>query len=332
MEKELIISATADEVQIALLEDKQLVELHKEKKNSHFTVGDIVVGKVRKIMPGLNAAFIDIDDEKDGFLHYIDLGPSYNSLEKYLRLAMNGDPTTRRLEKFKIEPVFEKSGNLSNVLKVGQYLLAQIAKEPISTKGPKLSGDISFAGRYLVLTPFSNKVSISQKIKSNEERNRLRRLIQSIRPENFGLIVRTVAEGKSVAELDADLNLLMEKWERITKKLKTVNGPQLIESEMSTTSTLLRDVLTDDFNTIYCDNDDVCNEIRNYLKTIAPDKVDIVKRYKMETPIFDQFGVQRDIRRSFGRIVTIRSGIYLYIEHTEAMHVIDVNSGNHIKS
>ncbi len=332
MEKELIISATADEVQIALLEDKQLVELHKEKKNSHFTVGDIVVGKVRKIMPGLNAAFIDIDDEKDGFLHYIDLGPSYNSLEKYMRLAMNGDPTTRRLEKFKIEPVFEKSGNLSNVLKVGQYLLAQIAKEPISTKGPKLSGDISFAGRYLVLTPFSNKVSISQKIKSNEERNRLRRLIQSIRPENFGLIVRTVAEGKSVAELDADLNLLMEKWERITKKLKTVNGPQLIESEMSTTSTLLRDVLTDDFNTIYCDNDDVCNEIRNYLKTIAPDKVDIVKRYKMETPIFDQFGVQRDIRRSFGRIVTIRSGIYLYIEHTEAMHVIDVNSGNHIKA
>ncbi len=332
MDKELIIAATTDEVQIALLEDKQLVELHKEKKNNRFTVGDIVLGRVRKIMPGLNAAFIDINDDKDGFLHYIDLGPSYNSLEKYMRQAMNGDQSVRKLDKFKIEPVFEKNGNLSNVLKVGQYLLAQIAKEPISTKGPKLSGDISFAGHYLVLTPFSNKVSISQKIKSNEERNRLRRLIQSIRPENFGIIVRTVAEGKSVAELDADLKTLMEKWDRITLKLKTANCPQMIESEMSTTSTILRDLLTDDFNTIYCDNEDLCDEIRNYIKTIAPDKVDIVKHYKMETPIFEQFGVQRDIRRAFGRIVTIRSGIYLYIEHTEAMHVIDVNSGNHIKA
>ena len=332
MDKELIIAAATDEVQIALLEDKQLVELHKEKKNNRFTVGDVVVGKVRKIMPGLNAAFVDLNDEKDGFLHYIDLGPSYYSLEKYLKLAMNGDASVRRLDKFKIEPVFEKTGNLSNTLKVGQYLMAQIAKEPISTKGPKLSGDISFAGRYLVLTPFSNKISISQKIKSHEERNRLRRLIQSIRPENFGLIVRTVAEGKSVAELDADLKLLLEKWERITLKLKAVKGPQMLESEMSATSTLLRDVLTDDFNTIYCDNEEVCAEIRSYLKTIAPDKIDIVKHYKMETPIFEQFGVQRDIRRAFGRIVTIRSGIYLYIEHTEAMHVIDVNSGNHIKA
>lgn len=332
MDKELIISADANEIQIALLEDKQLVELHKEKKNNHFTVGDVVLGRVKKIMPGLNAAFVDINDDKDGFLHYLDLGPQYKSVEKYLRLAMNGDASMRTLENFTIEPIFEKSGNLSNSLKVGQYLLTQIAKEPISTKGPKLSGDISFAGRYLVLTPFSNKVSISQKIKSSEERSRLRRLMQSIRPNNFGLIVRTVAEGKSVAELDADLRMLMEKWERMTVKLKTANGPQIVETEMGATSTLLRDVLTDDFNTIYCDNEDVCVELRNYIKTIAPEKSDIVKHYKLETPIFEQFGVQRDIRRAFGKIVTIRSGIYLYIEHTEAMHVIDVNSGNHIKA
>lgn len=332
MENELIISATGEEVRIALLEDKQLVELHKEKKSSQFAVGDVVLGKVRKIMPGLNAAFIDINDEKDGFMHYLDLGASFNSFEKYLKLAMNGDVGVRTLKDFKIEPVFEKTGNLSNAIKVGQYLLTQIEKEPISTKGPKLSGDVSFAGRYLVLVPFSNKISISQKIKGNEERNRLRRLIQSIRPENFGLIVRTVAEGKSVAELDGDLKALMEKWDRMTQKLKRVNCPQVIESELGTTSALLRDVLTDDFNTIYCDNEDVCNELRDYLHTIAPDKVDIVKHYKLATPIFEQFGVQREIRRAFGKIVTIRSGIYLYIEHTEAMHVIDVNSGNHIKA
>lgn len=332
MDKELIISASTDEVQIALLEDKQLVELHKEKKSNRYAVGDVVLGRVHKIMPGLNAAFIDIGDDKDGFVHYLDLGPQFKSFNKYLRLAMNGDPSVRTLKNFKLEPVFEKNGNLSESLKMGQYVITQIAKEPISTKGPKLSGDISFAGRYLVLTPFANKVSISQKIKSSEERNRLKRLISSIRPENFGLIVRTVAEGKSVAELDADLKQLMDKWERMTLKLKTANGPQMIESELGTTSALLRDVLTDDFNTIYCDNEDICNELRSYLRTIAPDKVDIVKQYKLQTPIFDQFGVQREIRRAFGRIVTIRSGIYLYVEHTEAMHVIDVNSGNHIKA
>ena len=332
MNKELIISASDSDVQIALLEDKQLVELHREKKNTQFVVGDVVIGKVRKIMPGLNAAFIDIGDEKDGFLHYLDLGPQYNSVSKYLRLAMNGDASMQTLENFKIEPVFEKNGNLSNTLKVGQFLIGQIAKEPISTKGPKISGEISFAGRYLALVPFSNKISISQKIKSSEERSRLRRLIQSIRPNNFGLIVRTVAEGKSVAELDSDLRLLLDKWSRMTVKLKTVNSPQLIESELSATSALLRDVLTDDFNTIYCDTEDIYNEVRDCIRTIAPDKIDIVRLYKMDTPIFEQFGVQRDIRRAFGRIVTIRSGVYLYIEHTEAMHVIDVNSGNHIKA
>ena len=332
MNKELIISASDSDVQIALLEDKQLVELHKEKKNNHFAVGDVVLGRVRKIMPGLNAAFVDLCDEKDGFLHYLDLGPQYNSVSKYLRQAMNGDASMQTLENFKLEPVFEKTGNLSNTLKVGQYLLGQIAKEPISTKGPKLSGEVSFAGRYLVLVPFSNKISISQKIKGSEERNRLRRLIQSIRPDNFGLIVRTVAEGKSVAELDSDLHALLDKWRRMTVKLKTANTPQMIESELSATSALLRDVLTDDFNTVYCDSEELFNEVKECIRTIAPEKIDIVKLYKLETPIFEQFGVQRDIRRAFGRIVTIRSGVYLYIEHTEAMHVIDVNSGNHIKA
>lgn len=332
MNKELIVSAKEGEVQLALLEDKQLVELHKDKSGNKVQVGDIYVGKVRKIMPGLNAAFIDVGEEKDGFSHYLDLGPNYNSVVKYMKLATNGDPAVSTLKNFKLEPILEKTGNLSNVLKVGQLVLAQVAKEPISTKGPKLSGDISFAGRYLVLTPFVSRISISQKIKGSEERGRLRRLMQSIKPENFGVIVRTIAEGKDVAELDADLRQLMSQWNSLTERLKHITGPQKVLSELSTTSALLRDVLTDDFNEIYVDNEVVYNEVCQYIGTIAPDKVDIVRHYKLETPIFEQFGVLRDIRRAFGRIVTIRSGVYLYIEHTEAMHVIDVNSGNHIKA
>ena len=183
MDKELVIATETDGVQIALLEDKRLVELHKEK-DSGFVVGDIYFGKVKKIMQGLNAAFIDVGGDKEGFMHYLDLGPDYNSVDKYMRLAMNGDASVKTLDNFKIEPILEKVGNLGNVLKVGQPVLVQVTKEPISTKGPKLSGDISIAGRYLVLTPFSNKVSISQKIKGNEERNRLRRLMQSIRPHS----------------------------------------------------------------------------------------------------------------------------------------------------
>ena len=332
MNKELIISVSEKEVQMALLEDKALVELHKDKSGTQVQVGDIYVGKVRKIMPGLNAAFVDVGEDKDGFVHYLDLGPNYNSVAKYMKLAMNGDSAMTTLKGFKPEPILEKNGNLSNVLKVGQLIVAQVAKEPISTKGPKLTGDISFAGRYLVLTPFVSRISISQKIKGSEERGRLRRLMQSIKPEGFGVIVRTIAEGKGVAELDADLRQLMSQWKTLTENLKHISGPKKVVAELSATSALLRDVLTDDFNTIYADNETMYNEVRQYIATIAPEKVDIVRHYKLETPIFEQFGVLRDIRRAFGKIVTIRSGVYLYIEHTEAMHVIDVNSGNHIKA
>ena len=332
MEKELIISTQEEGVQIALLEDKRLVELHKEQPGGQYAVGDIYFGKVKKIMQGLNAAFIDVGGDKEGFMHYLDLGPDYNSVCKYLKMAMNGDKDASTLADFKIEPVLEKVGNFSNVLKVGQPILVQVTKEPISTKGPKVTGDISIAGHYLVLTPFSNKISISQKIKGSEERSRLRRLVQSIRPQNFGIIVRTVAEGKSVAELDTDLRQLMDNWARMTEKLKHVNSPAKVHAELDTTSALLRDVLSDDMNAVYVDNQRLYEEVRSVVRAMQPGREDIVRCYKMDTPIFEQFGVQRDIRRMFGRIVTIRSGVYLYIEHTEAMHVIDVNSGNHIKA
>lgn len=332
MNKQLIISASKTEIKMALLEDKQLVELHRDKTDDHYSVGDIFLGKVRKIMSGLNACFVTLGDDKDGFMHYLDLGTQFNSLQKYLKLAMNGDARMSTLEGFTLEPKLEKVGAAADTLKVGQYVLVQVTKEPISTKGPKLSCDISLAGHYLVLNPFSNKVNVSNKIKSSEERQRLRKLLMLMKPDNFGIIVRTVAEGKNVAELDNDLQQLLKKWSDITLKLRKAGAECKLSSELSATSALLRDVLSDDFNDIYVDDEHTYDDVREYIRTIMPDKMDIVHLYKMEAPIFDQFGVSRDIRRAFGKIVTIRSGVYLYIEHTEAMHVIDVNSGNHVKA
>lgn len=332
MEKELIIKATDSEVDIAFLEDKRLVEFRTEKKNQLYSVGDVFLGRVHKMMPGLNASFVDLGGEKDAFLHYLDLGSQFATQTKFMHHAMNGDPAMRTLSNFKFETSLDKTGKISDIVKSGQFVLVQIDKEPISTKGPKVGGEISFAGHYLVLVPFSNKISISQKIKNMAERNRLRRLIQSIRPENFGIIVRTNAEGKSVAELDADMRSLQNRWLQMVDNLKNATSARKLVSEEDKTSVILRDVLTDDFSSIYVDNQELYEEIITYIQTLAPEKADIVKHYKMATPIFEQFGVQKQIRSSFGRVVTIRSGVYLIIEHTEAMHVIDVNSGNHTKA
>lgn len=330
MDKELIIDARSSEVDIALLEDKKLVELNKDKHDHSFAVGDIYLGKVKKIMPGLNAAFVDVGYEKDAFLHYLDLGPQVRSLHKYTKWAMAGRYNQVNIEKFKLEKDIVKTGKITEVLEPGQQILVQVAKEPISTKGPRISSEISFAGRYIVLVPFSNKISISQKVKDSEERNRLKRLIRSIAPKNVGIIIRTVAENKKVADLHADLNHLLSKWDNATKTLKTAKAPQKIISELDRATVILRDMLNDTFNNIHTNSQDIYDDTRSYLQTIAPEKVDIVKLYKGKTPIYEHFGIDKQIKNSFGKIVTIRSGIYLIIEHTEALHVIDVNSGHRV--
>ncbi|MDD5508216.1 MAG: Rne/Rng family ribonuclease [Bacteroidales bacterium] len=330
--KELIIDSKPTEVDIALFEDKLLVELNKEKTNNDFAVGDVYLGKVRKIMPGLNAAFVNVGHEKDAFLHYLDLGPSIRSMNKYTRLALGGKTGQITLDNFEPEPEIDKSGKISDILTLNQQVVVQIAKEPISTKGPRITSEISFAGRYLVMIPFSNKVSISQKIKSQEERNRLKRLIISIKPNNVGVIVRTVAENKKVADLDADMNNLLGKWESAVKKLPGAKAPKRILSELDRTSVILRDLLNDTFNNIHVNDPVLYEEIKNYLLRIAPHKMDILKLYKGKVPIFEYFGVDKQIKGSFGKIVSIKSGAYLIIEHTEAMHVIDVNSGHRIRS
>jgi len=328
--KELIIDSNVSEVNIALLEEKTLVELHKEQTNNNFGVGDVFVGKVKKIMPGLNAAFVDVGHEKDAFLHYLDLGPQVRSLNKYTKLAIQNKVRNLPIDKFKPEKDIEKTGKITQVLSSGQLIITQIAKEPISTKGPRITTEVSFPGRFLVLLPFSNKISISQKIKSKDERNRLKRLILSIKPRNYGVIIRTVAENKKVAELDTDLRGLVEKWEKIIKKLPNVTEPQKVLSELDRTSAILRDNLNESYNNIYINDFALYEEARKLISKIAPDKKDIVKRYKGKTPIFEYFGVEKQIRNAFGKTVTIKSGVYLIIEHTEALHVIDVNSGHRV--
>lgn len=328
MTKELIIDSNSTEVNIALLEDKNLVELHKEKHNQNFSVGDVYLGKVKKIMPGLNAAFVNVGYEKDAFLHYLDLGPQVNSLNKLTKFAVSGKINQINLDKFQLEKEIEKTGKISNVLSANQSILVQVAKEPISTKGPRVSSEISFAGRYLVLVPFSNRISLSQKIKNPDERNRLRRLISSIKPNNFGVIIRTVAENKLVADLDADLKNLVQKWESSIRKLSSVKPPHKIISELDRTSAILRDLLNETFNNIYINDPVLYEDTKEYIKQIAPEKTGIVKLYKGKSPIFEFYGVDKQIKNSFGKSVTIKSGIYLIIEHTEAMHVIDVNSGH----
>ncbi len=332
MNKDLFIDVSPSEVSIALLEDKALVELNKERSNNNYAVGDVYLGRVKKLMPGLNAAFIDVGYEKDAFLHYLDLGPQITSLNKFLKPALAGKPAPSNLKDFHLEPEIEKSGKISSVLSLNQQILVQIAKEPISTKGPRVTSELAFAGRYIVMVPFSNRISVSQKIKSPEERNRLKRLIQSIKPVNFGIIIRTVAENKKVADLDSDLNNLMQKWESMVAKLPHTKPPLRIVSEMGRASAILRDMLNESFSNVHVNDATVFDEVRNYIKKISPEKVDIVKLYKGKIPIFEAFGIEKQIKNSFGKIVTIKSGIYLIIEHTEALHVIDINSGHRLNS
>jgi len=331
-EKELIIDASSPEISIALLEDKELVELKKEKSDLQFSVGDIYLGKVKKIMPGLNAAFVDIGYGKDAFLHYLDLGPQFSSLNKYVNLAISGKGKLPPLHKFKREQDINKDGKISEVLKSGHHVLVQIVKEPISTKGPRLTSEISIAGRNLVLIPFSEKVSISQKIESDEQRNRLKRLILSIRPKNFGVIARTAAEDKKVAVLDSELRSLIRKWESAYENLAGAHPPKLVISEVNRTTAILRDILSVSFNSINVNDPALFREMKDYIATIAPEKQKIVKLYTGDVPIFEKFGVDKQIKSLFGKTVSFKNGAYLIIEHTEALHVIDVNSGNRSKN
>ena len=333
MTSEVIIDVQPKEIAIALLEDKSLVEYQKETRSASFSVGNIYVAKVRKLMPGLNACFVDVGYSKDAFLHYLDLGPQFSSYEKYLKQVMSDRKNLFPISKASKLPDLKKDGSVQNTLNQGQEVLVQVVKEPISTKGPRLTCELSFAGRYIVLMPFNDKVSVSSKIKKSEERTRLKQLLQSIKPKNMGIIVRTSAEGKRVAELDNELKTLVKRWEdAIAKVQKTTQRPQIVYEETGRAVALLRDLFNPTYDGIYVNDQAVYEEVKDYVSLIAPDKVGIVKQYNGQVPIFDNFNVTKQIKSAFGKTVNYKHGAYMIIEHTEALHVVDVNSGNRTRS
>jgi ribonuclease G len=326
--KELIINASPQGTEIALLEDKRLVELHSEKTDAGFAVGDIYLGKVKKLIPGLNAAFVDVGFEKDAFLHYTDLSPYVRSLLKFTHQAMfDTSDTGFDFGKFKVEPEIIKTGKITEVMNGKPNVLVQILKEPIAQKGPRLSCEISLPGRFVVVTPFTNIVAVSRKIHSSEERKRLQKIIEAIKPKNLGVIVRTAAEGMQTAELHEDLLSLEATWNTIQKNLKGALPPQKILSEQGKTTSMLRDLLNEDFNKVVVNDKTIFNDTKAYIQRIAPDRVDILTHYNNGQPIFDQYGITKQVKASFGKTVNLPSGAYLIIEPTEALHVIDVNSG-----
>lgn len=332
MRSELIVDVQPTEVSIALVEDSRLVSLQKESRNISYAVGDIYLAKVKKLMPGLNAAFVNVGYEKDAFLHYLDLGSQFSSYSSFLKQALDDKKHLPSLSKMKLLPDIDKHGTISDTLTPGQELMVQIVKEPISSKGPRLTTEISFTGRYLVLIPFCDKISISQKIKTTEEKLRLRQLVGSIKPKNFGVIVRTSAEGKRVAELNHELKTLLKCWEDAVAKAQKVDAPALIFEEESRIVGVLRDIFNPSFENIYVNNADIYSQISKYVNLIAPERQEIVQLYDKDEPIFDHFNITKQIKSSFGKTVSFKSGAYIIIEHTEALHVIDVNSGNRTKA
>lgn len=332
MKSELIVDVQAAEVSIALLEDGRLVSLQKEARNIAYAVGDIYLAKVKKLMPGLNAAFVNVGYEKDAFLHYLDLGSHFSSYEKFVAQLLADRKHQPRLSQMKLLPEIDKHGSVTDLLAPGKELLVQIVKEPISSKGPRLTTDITLTGRYLVLTPFCDKISISQKIKSSEEKTRLHQLVESIKPRNYGVIIRTSAEGKRVAELNHELKTLVQAFEDACEKAQRSTAPELVFEEENRVVGMLRDVFSPSFENIHVNDPDIFRQIQKYVDLISPGARDIVKLYEDTAPIFDHFGITRQIKSSFGKTVSFKSGAYIIIEHTEALHVIDVNSGNRSKA
>ncbi|MDY3784159.1 MAG: Rne/Rng family ribonuclease [Candidatus Cryptobacteroides sp.] len=332
-QKDLVVDCGEKEVRLALLENGRLIEYSSESSEGHkFSVGDVFLGRVKKIMPALNAAFVDIGDTKEAFIHYLDLGLYFSAFDTFVRESNPNKNISTLFSSIKLGPILPKEGRIEQYLKVGQMIVSQIVKEPISTKGSRLTAEISLAGRNIVLLPFAEKVSVSQKITSREEKKRLETLVRSILPKNYGAIIRTAAEGKKAAILVAELRSLIEKWESSWKKIAKSKGVELLFTEYSKTTATLRDLLNDSFSNVYVNDQKVYEDTLKYISLISPEQEKIVKLYDGKTPIFDHFEVTRQIKSSFGKVVPMKQGAYLVIETTEALNVIDVNSGTRSKS
>ena len=332
-DKDLIVDVSSTEVHIALMENHRLIEYNTESSTGNkFSVGDVYLGKVKKILPNLNAAFVDIGDKKEAFIHYLDLGLYFHAFDQFVRESNQNTNLQDLYARIAVGQPLPKEGKIEEILKPGQMIVSQIVKEPISTKGSRLTAEISLAGRNIVLLPFTEKVSISQKIASKEEKRRLETLVKSILPKNYGAIIRTAAEGKNAATLVGETKALIEKWESSWKKIARNKNVQLLFTEYSKTTTVLRDLLNDSFSNIWINDEKICDEARKYISLISPEQEKIVHLYEGKQPIYDHFEVTRQIKSSFGKVVPMRQGAYLVIETTEALNVIDVNSGIRTKT
>ena len=333
LEKDLVVDVSSAEVRIALMQNHRLIEISRESSQGHdYSVGDVFLGRVKKLLPTLNAAFVDIGDSKEAFIHYLDLGLYFTAFDTFVRESNPNRNLKELYSRIKLGPILEKEGKVDAHLKVGQMVIVQIVKEPISTKGSRLTAEISLAGRNIVLLPFAEKVSVSQKVSSKEERRRLETLVKSILPKNYGAIIRTAAEGKNAAILVAEVRSLIDKWEGSWKTIARNKGVGLLFTEYSKTTTVLRDLFNDSFSNVYVNDEKIFEETKSYISQISPEQEKIVKLYEGREPIFDHFEVTRQIKSSFGKVVPIKQGAYLVIETTEALNVIDVNSGIRTKT
>ena len=331
--KDLVVDVSPAEVRLALMENHRLIELNREScQGQSLSVGDVFLGKVKKLLPSLNAAFVDIGDSKEAFIHYLDLGLYFTAFDQFVRESNPNKDLKALYSGIKLGPILAKEGRIEDHLKVGQMVIVQVVKEPISTKGSRLTAEISLAGRNIVLLPFAQKVSVSQKITSKEEKKRLETLVKSILPENYGAIIRTAAEGKTASVLVGEVRSLISKWEESWKKIARSKGVGLLFTEYSKTTTVLRDLLNDSFSNVYVNDPKIYEETRQYISLISPEQEKIVKLYDGKEPIFDHFEVTRQIKSSFGKVVPMKQGAYLVIETTEALNVIDVNSGIRAKT
>ena len=328
VKSELIVDVQPQEISIALLEDGRLEEITREKREFNFSVGNIYYGRVKKIMPALNAAFVDVGHEKDAFLHYLDLGSQFRTLKKFTSQVVSNRNVKPQNIKQAMQPEVGKDGQIADVLSVGDMIMVQVSKEPINTKGPRLTAEVSLAGRNIVLIPFADKVMVSSKIKKESERSRLKQLVQSIKPKGFGVIVRTVAEDKRVAELDNEMRLLVKRWEDSLLRLQKKTEVSLVSEEIGRTIGIIRDIFNPSFESIAVNDEEIYTEVKQYVELIAPDKADIVKLYKSDIPVFDHYQVTKQMKTGLGRTVGFKHGGYLIIEKTEALFSIDVNSGS----
>ncbi len=329
MKSELIVDVRPQEIAMALTEDDRLMEVSCEERGKDtFAVGNIYYGRVKKVMPALNAVFVDVGCEKEAFLHYLDLGPDFLTMQKYVSRVVSDRRHVPELRKQERQPECTKEGHIADYLKVGDTLLVQVTKEPINSKGPRVTAEISITGRNFVLMPLMDKVLVSNKIKRESERGRLKQLVQSIKPQGFGVIVRTVAEDKRVAELDNELRLLVKRWDDCIHTLQHKEPVSLISEELGRTIGLIRDVFSPDFESIYVNDKATFEEISQYIELIAPEAPKVVKLYEGEQPIFDKFDITRQMKTGLGRTVGFKKGGYLIIDRTEALFSIDVNSGS----